>query len=327
MKSLVFRCLALLGTVAALLLVLEGLLRIVDSNGDRPANHPSPELSQYAKRFREDLPVGKAAGEFRVLALGDSFTWGYGLGDGRDAWPKALEARLRGEKGGDGVRVFNLGVPGFTTVNELELLSRKGLALEPDLVVVQFLINDVLPSSTDYQRVGEDWLYERKAVDLLPAGEMHDILRKKSRLYVFVNGRFRALQRKIWPARDWEELYDDGFPGWRDCRKALAGISRLTEHAGGKAVLAIFPSLIKGEWTEESYPYTRVYARVEAAARDSGLAVVNLLPAFVADGRRFEDLRVHFSDGHPGEEAHALAAAAVADFLVREKLVPGIGGE
>lgn len=58
------------------------------------------------------------------------------------------------------------GPAGYTTANEAELLRRLGWQFDCDLVLVQFYINDALPSGDNFARVGGSWLLPR--VNLLP---------------------------------------------------------------------------------------------------------------------------------------------------------------
>jgi lysophospholipase L1-like esterase len=79
-------------------------------------------------------------GRTRILALGDSMTFGYYLEE-PDTWPARLEARLRAA--GADVEVVNAGVGAWSIDSETQFLLERGLALEPDLVVVGYSVNDV----------------------------------------------------------------------------------------------------------------------------------------------------------------------------------------
>jgi lysophospholipase L1-like esterase len=87
----------------------------------------------------EHLPRAKPPGEFRVLFAGDSFTWGHNVGDD-ETLPAQLEARL-GEACG-AARVVNAGLSGSTILGQGELI-RRGLAIDPDVVVLMFHENDI----------------------------------------------------------------------------------------------------------------------------------------------------------------------------------------
>ncbi len=77
----------------------------------------------------------------RVLALGDSCTFGFGVNDD-DAWPNKLQQLLNAKSEGHCFKVFNAGVPAYTSFQCLQYLRNEGLALKPRVVIAQFWIND-----------------------------------------------------------------------------------------------------------------------------------------------------------------------------------------
>ena len=93
------------------------------------------------------LPFGhaKSAGKRRVIALGDSSTFGWGVEDG-EAYParlgEALDRRVPGKDGKPGWDVLNLGVPGYSTFQGRVMLEREALPLAPDIVTWSYLSND-----------------------------------------------------------------------------------------------------------------------------------------------------------------------------------------
>lgn len=90
-------------------------------------------------RDREIDPAHRAA--TRILAIGDSFTNGWGVG-AQQAWPKVLERRLR--QAGRDVEVFNLAGAGASP-KDYALIARRGVdELAPDLVLVGMLQGDDL---------------------------------------------------------------------------------------------------------------------------------------------------------------------------------------
>jgi hypothetical protein len=81
---------------------------------------------------------------FRVVALGDSFT--YGAVPYRQTWPVQLESQLRTRQGRqDGVEVISLGVPGVGPQFTLRMWELEGKRLQPDVVVLGFFVgNDLI---------------------------------------------------------------------------------------------------------------------------------------------------------------------------------------
>jgi lysophospholipase L1-like esterase len=93
----------------------------------------------------------KPRGGVRILALGDSFTFGVGAQDG-EAFPARLEEVLRTK--GIPVQVLNAGAPGFGVPDAVAWYERYGLALDPDAVVLAvFLANDLQDASPDQPKV------------------------------------------------------------------------------------------------------------------------------------------------------------------------------
>ncbi|MBK7975147.1 MAG: hypothetical protein IPK07_18320 [Deltaproteobacteria bacterium] len=76
-----------------------------------------------------------------MLALGDSFTWGWGAAQ-QDTYPAQLEELLRARTGSPALEVVNAGVSGYGTVQELLWLDRMGPRLAPDVVVLFYYRND-----------------------------------------------------------------------------------------------------------------------------------------------------------------------------------------
>ena len=88
-------------------------------------------------RSPEIPPKGR---RFRVLAVGNSCTFGIGIGDS-ETWPAALEDEMNRTTGGM-VEVINAGVPGYTAFQGKRFLESRGLDFDPDLVIVSFGFND-----------------------------------------------------------------------------------------------------------------------------------------------------------------------------------------
>jgi hypothetical protein len=126
-------------------------------------------INQLGFRDPRDYAIDKPPGTFRILVLGDSVTFGHGALS-ETTYPFLLEQRLKAWRPDVKWEVWNLGVPGYNTRIELELLRRVGPRYQPDLVVVGFFQNDlsdnapVTPTlarraASAVQRSMQRWLY------------------------------------------------------------------------------------------------------------------------------------------------------------------------
>ena len=95
--------------------------------------------------FRDDreYSLEKRSNTFRIVVLGDSVTFGHGSVYAH-SYPRLLETHLKAWKPGVDWQVWNLGVPGYNTSQELAYLLEVGPAYRPDLVIVGFYPNDVV---------------------------------------------------------------------------------------------------------------------------------------------------------------------------------------
>lgn len=98
-------------------------------------------INSLGMRDRE-RSLEKPPGTFRILALGDSHTFGWGVRQ-EDTWPSVLEEMLLKNAPSRRIEVMNLGVPGYNTVQEVQVFSTKVEALDPDLVIVNYCNNDM----------------------------------------------------------------------------------------------------------------------------------------------------------------------------------------
>ena len=91
-----------------------------------------------------ELPTGRTPGVRRVLALGDSFTFGDAV-EAEEAWPAQLERLLNGGASPGRWHVVNAGIPGHGTGQQLLLSRLLEERVRPDVVVLGFtVVNDVL---------------------------------------------------------------------------------------------------------------------------------------------------------------------------------------
>lgn len=83
----------------------------------------------------------KPANGFRVVGLGDSVLFGWGV-PFESCGLAVLEQRLQQALPNRVVEAIDTGVPGYNTAMEEQVLRDKGLAFAPDVVIVDFVGND-----------------------------------------------------------------------------------------------------------------------------------------------------------------------------------------
>jgi lysophospholipase L1-like esterase len=95
----------------------------------------------------------KAPGEIRILSLGDSYTFGWGV-ELHDSFVKVLERKLRDKLATTRIAVVNAGVTGYSTRQELLALADLYDVIRPDMVLVTFAAtNDVYENHVFEERL------------------------------------------------------------------------------------------------------------------------------------------------------------------------------
>jgi lysophospholipase L1-like esterase len=262
--------------------------------------------------------VARRPGVKRVIALGDSFTWGLLLPSADSAWPARLERALAGRD--SAVEVINMGRRGWATANEAEFLRRLGWQFEPDLVIVQFFQNDAYESGPDFQ------YREGRRVLLLPEPFAQGYIRSSSIAALVAQGVNGLLFGILFRETESSDLYAEDAPGWRQMRQAIQEMGESARSRGTPMLFVLFPALLPGEWTPDTYPAREIYSRVAAEARQSGMLTLDLTAAFAAAGGDWARWWATPYDSHPGAEAHAVAAGAIAAFIRDHRLLAHTGG-
>jgi hypothetical protein len=260
--------------------------------------HIHIHINAQGQRDDVDRPTVKPPGLYRTVVIGDSFTFG-GKATLEQTFPRGLERKLQQLDGSRRYEVLNLAVPGYNTQQEMLTLREEGLAYRPDLVIVNFVLNDAGPMA---QLVPD--------ASHLPVG-LRRVL-KRSDLVQFVyawlkqaslllhGGAFRAKYSEI----------AVGNPGWQSCRAALAEIQRLTSAEHADLLVVVWPMLVD---LGPDYPYRAQHQVVVDECRRLGIAVLDLLPTF--EGHEASTLWAARNDHHPNATALGMEVEAVVDDL------------
>jgi lysophospholipase L1-like esterase len=293
-----------------------------------------PEVNSHGMRDVEHA-VLKPPGTFRIVVLGDSFTFGDGVAPG-DAYPKQLERLLNGgAAGGAAYEVLNAGVPGYSTAIEAIHLEELGLRFDPDLVLLGFMLNDAEAGGQNLEDSGGAGALAR----------VKDWVKANFGLYHFLRARLKRLEASVATAANGDGNGAPGriggasveplrlaargepSPGWDACRGGLQRIARLAGERGIPVVVLIFPYLVN---LDDGYPLKEEHAVVARAAGEAGMQALDLLEAFT--GIDPPTIWVSETDSHPNARGHELIAAAVHRYLASSGLLrsgeqDGMAGE
>jgi lysophospholipase L1-like esterase len=257
-----------------------------------------------------------AAGERRILCLGDSQTFGNGVGQER-TYPRRLEVLLAPGREGERFTVVNAGVPGYDTLQEVDLLERLLPVVRPEVVVVGFYLNDINEAAyADKSQVmdQEKGTFRRQGSAALLSEETIHLL-KRSRLVTLLYWQLRQLGARGKTNLFYLPLQGKTDPlleqGWSHIEAALQRAKALVEAQGGR--LAVFPIPDPQDFLG-SYPAERYRSRLLSLAARLGVTAFDPTPEMKASGRGFSNYFLAW-DGHINEAAHQHIAERLGEAL------------
>lgn len=242
-------------------------------------------INAHGQRDRE-FDKARTPGIKRIMMLGDSLTFGWGVPQGETV-AKHLEAQLEAE-GGERYEVINTGVGNTNTAMQVAYFLTQGVEFQPDIVVLNFFINDAEPTPRRKSGFFTEW----------------------SAAVVYFQGKVDALTRR-WADEQttWDGYYRDLFvderAGWIAAKAALQTLSDVCREKGIKLLVANYPEL----HAPGDYPFPEVTAKLAAASDAAGVPFVDLLPAVASEPA--ESLWVCVGDQHPNGHACELFAGAI----------------
>ena len=246
-----------------------------------------------------EIAVPKPPGFKRVLVLGDSVAFGWGVPEEK-IFSRRLESMLRKQLACP-VEVVNAGVTGYSTVDEADYFTHEGLAVEPDVVLVYYIENDNVTNPHTQGAVAsfvKDWLVFRSNL----AGTVLYAWRvSRWKWQASATGGDRAAyeaEQRAWSSR----------PGTQASIAALHEIGSVAKQRGMRTILASNPNNLNDRSIDDG----RNRVLRDVATKD-GFVFVDIAPALVPYKDR--DLAVSATDRHPNGFAHGVIAEALLPAL------------
>lgn len=257
-----------------------------------------------------EITLAKPPDTFRILVLGDSVTFGWSL-RGEDTYASQLASLLATLRPNQRVDVINAGVSGYGTWQELRWLQETGLALEPDVVIVQAHLNDAadnLWGTLGWQQSSDSWLVRTSML---------------ARLASRVLSARQVGSSDAPCAKDWEVDADQVC--WQRTEELLNDIQRVASARG--AALVLMPAPMRWQVDAEvrdprAWVDAARYQDVLASyGRQHGWVVVDPLAAIRA-ATSTNGKSLFLDVGHPDEAGQRILAQELYSALSQSGLLP-----
>jgi hypothetical protein len=272
--------------------------------------------------------------DYRVLFLGDSFTYGTGVND--DQTFAALVEKALGREH-PSVEVMNAGCPGKGTDYELKLFQTLGRKYHPDLTVLCFFSNDFQDNEAgEYYTIGKRGALQAKAVncsrstikkviDGLPAynwliswSQAANLVKQAGVRAVMKWGR----QAGPGATRGLVVSYTRSASGYATpankeaTRIYLEHLNAAVKRDGGALMMFYIPISQEVQEYRQSRTISADERAVQRLAADNGIKLWSLTPLLAHSGQPMD--RLYYKEGHWTAAAHELAARDMSRRIERE---------
>jgi GDSL-like Lipase/Acylhydrolase family len=236
---------------------------------------PDGHRSVYRERIQAGVPVrinehsfrdwqydpAAPSSEKRIVALGDSFTFGQGV-ELDETWPRLLETGLA--NGSDSSpRVLNFGRRGANTKEEVELFHELALPYAPKVVALGITLFNDAETRAYYQSVTKKRAKAKRPMHRRVIKWFHE----HSYAVRFVVDRVKRPSTRAGMVRHIEKQYADDAEGYLECREALKGLAETCRGKGIPLIVFVFPvhydDIGLNDW--EAYDFTDTHEKLRNA--------------------------------------------------------------
>lgn len=303
--------------------------------------------------FRDEELLPKDTGK-RILSLGDSVLFGYRIGESKDV-SSLLERSLNAR--GNNIAVVNTGVPGYGLPHEIETYKKFHSELSPDMVLVNFVLNDIKKGDVlaITRNSMEDTLKRKNALRdwtnwVGGHSRLWSVVLSYSPNLLFQIGyskpfspasagdiekdQMALIHKNVETDNNYRAKLDEA---WAQIDKQVGYLKELTDEDKVPLIFVIYSwreQISKNCWS--SYQNDLMWQKVplddyalsatpqarlkEILAREN-IASIDLLDNFREEDAKHADCPLMFDRNHPTELGHEIAAKAIANFLIGNKLI------
>lgn len=248
------------------------------------------QFIQYNREgFRDrDYPTAKPRGKFRILAVGDSQTFGHGIESLEDTFPKLLEKFLNQGMERPQFEVLSFARPGWSTVDQLQFIYKKGFLYQPDLILLNFFHND-LPPSHFLDCNSKDW-------ELVPEVGPLVTLFNRSFLYHFIKFRINRMLEQIKLKSSYEDCRRFSYQSrsWDMEEIYLDTLSHTARMKNIHFMISVIPIMFQ---LKENYPFLFAHTKLKKYCDSRNIFCVDLYKEGF-EGKNEDDFIVSRKDRH-----------------------------
>lgn len=259
------------------------------------------EVITNSAGFRgREYHVQKEKGSYRIVVIGDSVAFGKFVSEATLA--SRLELALNNFCPKKKFEVLNMGVEGYNSVQELEMLKVKGLKYNPDLVIVYYCFND-----PDYP----EYYFKKNFIN------RHSLLARyvyyRFKKYLVKRDRLRRGVKSI--EENFQYLYST--ESWQRTKEVILEMGDLTASRGIKMLLLIAPEMSEPvKDFKDGYPFWYINDKLDGIKRPN-ITVIDPLREFSRRNLKKDEVAAW---SYPNVAANDI----ISEYIIRESQAQNI---
>ena len=255
------------------------------SKSDLPRLNATNTINEDGLNDRFNYSVDKPKDTYRIIAQGDSFTYGLYV-DTKDNWTELLEDKLNQEMKCSNIKKFevlNFGVSGYDAAYEVERFKRRGEKYNSDLVV--WYMVDILRVTEEMRKMFAgylDYVHKDRNIDATTAAQIErDLFGSTRETTINKYGEKSIL--------DYQIKVIKGFRNYYKGPVLMLTIPNMSQY---------YKDLLKTAAEESKY-------------------------SFYPDSRDYYYMNGFFiGDRHPNQKGHKIIAEDIFNYLKSKNLIP-----
>ena len=268
--------------------------------------------------FRDvEHSVEKSTGAFRILALGDSMTYGAGV-PFQETYLYRLEELLNNRAGNHPrIEIIKAGISRYFPEPERILLEHYGVNFSPDLIIVAFVPNDVEDTrlGIDAAKVSHTGYLVSESGKLTWVKES---LYVNSHVFRILLTKYNAFRDSRTPQVPFDEIYGSSKfyeAPWQKVETEYQKMVAIAKSINARIAFVHIPQ--KGPWDEAR---SNPAVRLSRWSSEHGVEFIDTLPG-MKEASGTKNL-YYEKDGHCRAAGHETVARTLYEELTNRKLIP-----
>lgn len=276
-------------------------------------NPSLPEINEYSMR-NDEITAPKKVGVKRIVILGDSVPY-----TGYPNFVSMLREKFRDD---ESIEIINASTPGYTNYQELLFLKKYILKIEPDLVILNYVLNDNYKFLHKFDEKGE-MLFTDEAEESLKVSNHFEKLISKS--YFLSRLKLASLNREA-KLNDSDNCFEDSIDFntawkdeyWPDFGHQLEEMNSVLREQNSKLLVVIFPleCQVKSDFLSENFNHiTKPQQKVLEYSKKYDIKALDLFMPFYTAIDKNKEISLYTDGIHLTEKGHLLSAQEISKFI------------